>query len=222
MNSGNPLDAWVAYSDTLFPTRFASLVNGGGINPDIIEIQSWNDFCESHYIRNLPSQDINAKDFVELGQMGAYVYGQDHSPWRLMAKYYIGWWKTGSRPAVTQDQVVFWHRTHPKNAICSSGSSTGVRNSQMPVDAVFAWALVSQPSTISMSVGVNKYWTFRADSTGPSMGMVPFPKSLASNVSPEVAIVRGGKTVAVNKSSRPIEPGCSYPNFNPVVNLVTV
>ena len=209
----------MAYSDTLFPDRFHSLTSNDAIQPDIIELLTWNDFCESHYLRDLPSTDITAKDYVELGEMGAYVTGQNHSPWRIIAKYYIHWFKNGSPPPITMDQVVFWHRIHPKDTICTAGSASGVRNSDFTEDAVFAWALVSAKSTISITVGSNQYWTFQADNTGPSMSMVPFPSDLGSGVKPSVAIMRSGKTLATASSSVAISSSCGYHNFNPVVGL---
>ena len=222
LNDGNPLDSWVAYSDTLFPQRFEAITSDDQVQPDIIEILTWNDFCESHYIRDLPSQDETAKDYVELGDMGNYVYGQDHAPWRIIAKYYISWWKNGSPPAITEDQVVFWHRIHPKATICEGGASSTIRNNEYPEDAVFAWALVSKAATISLSVGSNQFWTFEADSSGPSMGMVPFPAYVSgSGVTPEVAVIRGGKTVVFGNSSVPISTDCAWQNFNPVVNLAS-
>ncbi|KAH9812189.1 glycoside hydrolase family 71 protein [Teratosphaeria destructans] len=221
LNDGNALDSWVSYSDTLFPDRFASVAGNDSFCPDIIELLTWNDFCESHYLRDLPSQDESAKDFVELGDMGAYVWGQNHAPWRIIAKYYISWWKNGSPPAITQDQVVYWHRVHPKASICTGGASSTIRNNEFPEDAVFAWALVKQKATVSMTVGSNQYWTFEADNTGPVMNMVPFPEYVsADGITPEVAIIRNGKTVYTGKSSVPIASSCAWQNFNPVVNLV--
>lgn len=215
------MDSWVSYSDTLFPDRFSSLISNDAVQPDIIEILTWNDFCESHYIRDLPSQNVAAKDYVELGDMGGYVWGQIHAPWRIIAKYYISWWKNGSPPPITMDQVVFWHRVHPKATVCTGGSSTGVRNYLYPDDAVFAWALVTEDSTISMSVGSNQYWTFTANSSGPSMGMVPFPSYISEGgVTPEVAIMRNGQTIQIANSSQPISSACAWQNFNPVVTLV--
>lgn len=156
-----------------------------------------------------------------LGDFGNYVWGQNHAPWRIIAKYYISWWKNGSPPVITMDQVVFWHRIHPKAATCSGGSSTGVRNYLYPDDAVFAWALVSESSTISMSVGSNQYWTFEADSSGPTMGMVPFPSYVSEDGdTPQVAIMRNGETLYEANSTQPVSSYCSYQNFNPVVGLV--
>lgn len=211
----------MAYSDTLFPDRFEQLNADDEIQPDIIELLTWNDFCESHYLRDLPSRDESASDYLELGNMGNYVYGQTHSAWRIIAKYYISWWKNGSPPPITKDQVVFWHRVHPKATICERGSAIGIMNAIFPEDAVFAWALVSSPATISMSIGNNKYWTFHADGTGPAMGQVPFPLFVSgAGVIPEVSIMRNGAVAHWAASSMPVASNCEWQNFNPVVGLV--
>ena len=138
--------SWVAYSDTLFAQRFNQLVTGA-INPDIIEVLTWNDFGESHYLRPLPSTVESAPDYIIYSDgMQNYVQNFNHNPWRIMAKYYIAWWKNGSKPAITQDQVVYWYRVHPAAATCSQQPNVQISGSQYPVDAVFAWALVQSPA----------------------------------------------------------------------------
>jgi len=63
--------------------------------PDIVEIVTWNDYAESHYIG-----DINPK--VGLGTIAPmYVNGFVHSPWRIVAQYYIQYFKTRHAPVVT-------------------------------------------------------------------------------------------------------------------------
>lgn len=109
--------------------------------------------------------------------------------------------------------------SHPKAVECTGGSSTGsVKNYEYPVDAVFAWALVKESATISVSVGSNADWTFVADSSGPMTAMVPFPDDL-DYVTPSVTIYRNGETVAQANGSQQISSDCSWQNFNPVVNL---
>lgn len=104
--------------------------------------------------------------------------------------------------------------------MCTGGASTGsIRNYEYPVDAVFAWALVKEAATISVSVGSNANWTFNANSTGPQMAMVPFPSNLGSGITPEVEIIRDGDVVADGKGSVQITGDCPWQNFNPVVNL---
>lgn len=214
------MDSWVSYSDTLFPARFKQLTEDQSVHPDIVEIVSWNDFCESHYLRDLPSQDKTATDYADLSQMGAYVYGQDHAAWRVMAKYYLHWYKYGAPPTITQDLIVFWYRLHPKAAVCTGGASSDIRNHYMPADAVFAWALVTRPAKISLSLGSNKYWEYNADNTGSALGMVPFPEDLDGDGSyPEVAVMRDGKAVVWGKGTKSVQQDCAWQNFNPVVNL---
>jgi glucan endo-1,3-alpha-glucosidase len=231
LNDGNFMDAWVQKSDTLFASRFKQILNDPNTNntapflPDIIELLTWNDFCESHYLRDLSSPLEASSDYADFDTMAQYIYGHDHSPWRLMAQYYIAWWKTGAPPTVTQDRVVFWYRVHPKNAVCSGGSSTGsaIRNYDLVADAVFAWALVKKAATISLSLGDNKGWTFHVDpKLGPTIGSIPFPEDLgdhAVGVKPEVAVMRNGTVVQFAQGALPVTMDCGWQNFNPVVGL---
>lgn len=100
--------SWVQYSDTLWADRWSSLVGEDAFKPDIIEIVSWNDWPESHYIRDLPNlDDMSSKDYTELGDFKGYIEGQNHSPWRIMAKYYISRIRN-RKPKPVMDQVVFW------------------------------------------------------------------------------------------------------------------
>ncbi|KAK0856143.1 hypothetical protein LTR87_017925 [Friedmanniomyces endolithicus] len=87
-------NSWVEYSDVLFPHRWDQAIQT--VQPDIVEIITWNDFGESHYIRDLPA--LTGPTSLQLGVTGNYVYGQDHSAWRVMAQYYISWYKTGVPP----------------------------------------------------------------------------------------------------------------------------
>ncbi|KAL9074635.1 MAG: hypothetical protein Q9157_004334 [Trypethelium eluteriae] len=215
LNDGNPEDSWVSYSDYLFPSRFESAVST--VHPDIIELQTWNDWGESHYLRDLPASFSSGPASATLGTMQNYVNNQSHSAWRIIADYYINWYKSGSPPDITQDQVVYWYRTHPKDATCNGGGS--VRNAQLPADAVFAWALVRNNATVTMSAGQNAFWQFNANGTGPQMGMVPFPNDLGDGILPEVSISNGGSSITGNASTY-ITSDCDYMNFNPVVGLV--
>lgn len=53
--------------------------------------------AESHYIG-----DINPNVYV--GDAGAYITGFTHSAWRVIAQYYISWYKSGTVPAITVRQ----------------------------------------------------------------------------------------------------------------------
>lgn len=206
-------NSWVEYSDTLYGYRWNEAIDT--VHPDIIELITWNDFPESHYIRDLPP--FTGPGSTQLGDSGNYIYGHDHSAWRTMAKYFIKWYKTGKQPTVLHDQVVFWHRVHPKDAICINGT-TDVRNSQNPTDAVFAWAVTAEDRTISMTVGSNKNWTFTTRANTPVMNMVPFSADLGDGIIPTVSILGpNGKAIRTAKSACKITPNCTWADFNPCV-----
>ena len=199
------------------------------VKPDIVEIITWNDYPESHYIA-----DLNPN--VNLGSLApSYVNGFVHAPWRIIAQYYITWLKTGSAPAVqvhssenqphlhaanqlnheTQnDQVIYWYRAHPKAVTCSGGARPS--NADYPVDAVFAFALLSQSATISLDIGSN-HASFSAG-PGATMGSVPFPTE--DGQVPFVQIVRNGVITKSGWGDMHVTQSCSYYNFNPFVGVV--
>lgn len=209
-------NSWVEYSDTLYGYRWPEAIQT--VMPDIIELITWNDWPECHYIRDLPA--LTGPDAAQNGDSGYYMYGHDHSAWRTMASYFIKWYKTGKQPIVEHDIVVMWHRVHPKNAVCTNGT-TQVRNSQNPADAVFAWAVTAEDRTIAMNVGSNSNWTFTTSSNTPIMNMVPFPADLGQGITPSVSILgpKGKPTYSV-KSGCEITPNCTWADFNPCAVLL--
>ncbi|KZP15020.1 glycoside hydrolase family 71 protein [Athelia psychrophila] len=202
------LGDWVELSDTLWNYRWQQAVND--VKPDIVEIITWNDYGESHYI-----SDINYN--VNIGtEEEAYVYGFDHSHWRDVAQYYIKYFKTGSAPAVTSDQIVFWYRGFPKAITCSTG--TRPRNADFPADAVFALAMLTKPANVSLYIG-SKETTFYAGA-GLTMGSVPFPTE--DKQVPYIVINRGSTQVASGYGAVHInQTGCTYYNMNPWVGRVS-
>lgn len=219
LDNGNIMDAWVAPSGWLFVDRLEAVAQQK-IKPDIIELLTWNDWCESHYLRDLPGNSTSATDYADLSNMKAYVDGQNHSPWRIIAKYYISWWKNGEKPSIIEDQVVFWYRVHQKNAECNHGSKI-IRNSNLVEDAVFAWATVTEESKISMTLGPNVTYKFDANNSRPALGSITFPQDLSdSGTIPEVTVERKGERIYHGKGSKPITSWCSTKNFNPVVNII--
>jgi len=203
---GEPGNDWVEMSDTLWSYRWRQAI--GTVKPDIVEIVTWNDYGESHYI-----SDINPN--VDLGAASAYVDGFVHSPWRVMAQYYISWYKNGVAPAITKDQVIFWYRSHPKAAVCSSG--TLPRNSAYPADAIFAFAMLASPATVTMDIGSNNHYQWAAPA-GISNGSVPFP--VQDSQIPFLQIIRNGATVTSAYGSVYVTQTCSTYNFNPFVGIM--
>lgn len=197
---------WVEYSDTLWNYRWQQAVEQ--VIPDIVEIVTWNDYGESHYIG-----DINP--IVDIGGV-QYVDGFDHSPWRIVANYYIQYFKNKAPPHITKDQVIFWYRSNPKAAICSSGALP--RNAAYPADAVFALALLADTATVTLDIG-SSHSEFTAG-PGVTMGSVPFPVEDAQI--PYIQILRNGAQVADGYGSIYVNKACSFYNFNPFVGVINV
>ncbi|KAJ7511133.1 glycoside hydrolase family 71 protein [Mycena galericulata] len=199
-------DAWVELGDTLWNYRWLQAIQD--VVPDIVEIVTWNDYAESHYIG-----DINPN--VNLGTAAPnYVNGFPHAAWRIIAQYYISWYKTGTAPTVTDDVVVFWYRAHPKNVTCSGGWAP--RMSTFPADAVFAMSLLGTPATISLDIG-STHAQFNAG-VGAAIGSVNFPVEDAQI--PFIQIIRNGETVKSMYGSVYVTQSCSWYNFNPFVGVV--
>lgn len=152
---------------------------------------------------------------VNLGDAAAYVNGFPHAAWRIIAQYYISWFKKGVAPTVTvslvagcsnvlladvrerialtqTDTIITWYREYPKAAVCPTGDLP--RNSQYPADAVFAFALLASPATVTIDIGSNNHYQWNAGA-GASIGQVPFPAQ--DNQIPYFQIIRNG---AVTKS----------------------
>ncbi|KAF7341480.1 hypothetical protein MVEN_01885300 [Mycena venus] len=179
-------NAWVELGDTLWKYRWEQAIQD--VKPDIIEIITWNDYAESHYIG-----DINPN--VDLGTAAPnYVNGFPHAAWRIIAQYYISWYKTGNAPTVTNDVVVF----------C------------FPADAVFAMSLLSSPATISLDIG-STHAQFDAG-VGAAIGSVNFP--VEDSQIPFIQIIRNGQTVKSMHGSVFVTNSCSWYNFNPFVGVV--
>lgn len=41
----------------------------------------------------------------------------NHDGWLILSQHYIQWYKNNARPIVTQDQLYWWYRIHPKNNV---------------------------------------------------------------------------------------------------------
>lgn len=112
---------------------------------------------------------------------------------------------------VQTDEVVFWYRGYPKAISCSTG--TEPRNSDFPVDAVFALAMLKDTATVQLTVGENTV-SFTAG-PGLTLGSVPF--STKDQQTPSVSVSRNGTTVVQGSGGRPINTtACDYCKISPI------
>lgn len=102
------------------------------LQPDMIELQTWNDAGESHYMGNIWSEAMS-RDIIP-----AYTDGYNHTGYWEILPSFIQAWKRGD--TTTKNMVptngataqgVFWHHTLLTTADCSSdtiGKPAGIEN----------------------------------------------------------------------------------------------
>ena len=91
--------------DLLFYRRWLEILQ---IKPRFVEIVTWNDYGESHYIAD------SEPDHSDDGS-SAWATGYPHAGWRIITQAYIAAYKSGaSAPTVTSEYVVYWYRGFPK------------------------------------------------------------------------------------------------------------
>ncbi|KAJ3534356.1 hypothetical protein NMY22_g6963 [Coprinellus aureogranulatus] len=135
---------WIFLADQhLYVKRWESIVESR-LQVDIIQILSWNDFGESHYIG--PLTNDQPKDTT-------WTTGMNHTAWLGMTKYYAEVFKTGEYPKIEKDRIYLWSRPHPANAKASEDPLAPPDNFELTEDAVWAVVFATAPSKVTLSTG---------------------------------------------------------------------
>ncbi|KAI5807203.1 glycoside hydrolase [Geopyxis carbonaria] len=198
---------WIRSSDTLWFDRWEQVVD---LQPDLVEIITWNDFGESHYIGGLGDGTVP-------DEMSAYVDNCNHEAWQQPLAYYIAAYKAGTRDVPVPDKAVgavFWYRTTPKD-VCSDGGTScgyesGIAAAECTEDNVYVLTTLNEPGTVSVKIG-GQGEEFQV-AKGAQLVKMPFNGRTGA-----VEVSVGGKS---GKGPRDITndcPLCGYVNFNPVV-----
>ncbi|KAJ7741707.1 glycosyl hydrolase family 71-domain-containing protein [Mycena metata] len=172
---------WVFPSDLLWYTRWNDLIKLG---PPFIEIITWNDYGESHYVGPLNSkhQDDGASKWVN---------DMPHNAWLDMAKPFIAAYKAGATSPnsfITQDQIIYWYRPTLSTINCDSTDTTantpannasgnyfeGRPNGfQSMSDSVFVVTLLKSAGTLTVTSGGHTQ-TFNAPAGAASFSVPMF------------------------------------------------
>ncbi|KAK3330764.1 glycoside hydrolase [Apodospora peruviana] len=135
---------WLWRGDSLWDLRWQQVVE---VQPDFVEILTWNDFGESHYIG--PVRKTPAKQLLSAGGAPVdYVTNNPHDGWRKHLAFYISQYKNGggsaaasaaavgnssvrvpvnaaaAAPVVKEESAVVYYRTNPATA-CGTGGTLG-------------------------------------------------------------------------------------------------
>ncbi|KAK1230663.1 hypothetical protein PQX77_006246 [Marasmius sp. AFHP31] len=152
-----------------------------------VEINTWNDFGESHYLGPTTS-GIQP-------QGTTWVNNFPHTPWLEMSRYYIQLFKTGNVPLSFNDQIYFWLRPHPKDIQASNdpfGKPAGWQAAEDKLWAVVFCQTYGGDCNARLAVG-GTYKTFDKLQPGPNKLELPLDGHSFGDVN--VQVYRDGKTV---------------------------
>ncbi|PSN70835.1 glycoside hydrolase family 71 protein [Corynespora cassiicola Philippines] len=213
---------WVFPGDLLWYNRWNEVLELG---PRFLEILTWNDYGESHYIGPLASKhtdDGNSK----------WALNMPHNGWLDMAKPFIAAYKAGQKsPAsfITEDQLVYWYRPTLKSLDCDATDTT-MEDAPNPYgnyfkgrpdgsdtleDAVFVVALLKEEGSVTVNSGsVAKTFTAPAGASAWKVEMGVGKQTFS--------LERGGQQVLSETSARDISDTCpcGIYNYNAYVGTV--
>ncbi|KAK7063369.1 glycoside hydrolase [Favolaschia claudopus] len=203
---------WLYLSDTLLIDRWNEILN---LQPQLVELISWNDFGESHYIGPLHPErpSVYAPSGDSDGAI-QWVAGFPHDAWRKIITPYIAAYKNGGPvtiSAAVRPMIVYWYRPHPKGLSCSDpflGPPTG---QSFPADGVWAAALLASPATITITSG-----SFTLTQSAPA-GINYFATGMGSG-QPTFKLERNGAVITQGTGGLSIDlNSCNIYNFNAFV-----
>ncbi|KAL7939329.1 glycoside hydrolase family 71 protein [Trichoderma chlorosporum] len=136
---------WFRIGEINLPQRFEQVL---ALKPDLVELITWNDAGEGHYIGNFFQEQIAGST------IGDYANGFDHTGWQQLVTPFIKAYKAGV--ATSGSQILplgsapvgsLWYRTLLTSASCSQS----IQNYQQGQDTInFAVLLPSDGYTIKV------------------------------------------------------------------------
>ncbi|KAK1954649.1 hypothetical protein LY78DRAFT_686777 [Colletotrichum sublineola] len=109
---------WLWRGDGLWFRRWSHVWH---MQPEYVQIISWNDYGESHHIGPINEGAMAAFDIGEAPFN--YALGMPHDAWRMFLPFVIDTYKTG-KASFTKEGLTIWYRQNPGRA-CSSGGTVG-------------------------------------------------------------------------------------------------
>lgn len=157
---------WYRIGEVNLPERMSQALQ---LQPDFVEVITWNDAGESHYVGDFWQEQIAGST------IGDYSNGFDHKGWLQIITPFIQAYKAGATslsqisPPSTKPVGTIWYRTLLTSASCSSSIS----NHQSALDTVnFAVILPSTGYKINVYSNSNLIGTF-ASQKGLNYNSVP-------------------------------------------------
>ena len=213
---------WVFPSDLLWFQRWTDILT---LAPQFLEIITWNDFGESHYVGPISASHLDDGN-------SKWVNDMPHDGFLQMAKPYIAAFKAGSKSVdsyIESDQLIYWYRPSLKSASCDSTDtcrdpiaspsdnySIGKPNGYDTMeDSVFVVALLKSAGTVYVQSGGNEQ-TFPANA-GANAFQVPMGTGRQS-----FSLTRNGQVILDGDSLKDVSSDCicGIYNFNAYVGTL--
>ncbi|KAE8416193.1 glycosyl hydrolase family 71-domain-containing protein [Aspergillus pseudocaelatus] len=219
---------WLWKGDSLWVDRWQELL---ALNPmpEFVQIISWNDYGESHYIGPVYDKALAS---LTIGRAPYdYITNMPHDGWRDILPFFIDMYKTG-KGTIKTETAVFWYRPNIVSG-CSRSSTTANTASQLQLefdpadvveDRVYVAALFGdEVATVQVSFLKKSYlvsWDIIPDEkigSGIYFGSVPFQPGPVT-----VEILQSDSSIARAKGMD-ISEGCrdGYQNFNAYVGSLS-
>ncbi|KAL4909687.1 glycoside hydrolase [Aspergillus multicolor] len=156
---------WVWRGDDLWYVRWQQVLTLDP-PPDFVEIISWNDYGESHYIGPLHEDEVGTEILSDAGAPFDYANGMPHDGWRVLLPYLIEQYKVESKEErdnveIKEELLSVWYRLSPAWA-CEDGNTTGNAEAHdqtifEPVeileDKIFYSALLEESANVDVFIG---------------------------------------------------------------------
>ncbi|MCJ1475766.1 hypothetical protein MMC13_004430 [Lambiella insularis] len=207
-----PSKNWLWRGDNLWYDRWQQVLE---VDPDMVEILTWNDFGESHYIGPLHPESFPAGS-------ESYVAENPHDGWRELLPYYIAAYKNGNNtiPTVDEEKIIWAHKPNPGDSGSSDGTignapyqSPTYSPSEVNLDAINLDVIVKAASEVSVQIGSNPASVWQANMVGPNHFLV----YLNGQTGPVTYTVsRNGQTVLSTTGATIGSPQSGSVNWNAV------
>ncbi|KAH9891615.1 glycoside hydrolase [Cubamyces lactineus] len=143
--------------DHLFVRRWQNIIDHRD-QVDIVQLLSWNDYGESHYIGPIEGNLPQGAD--------AWTFGYDHQGFLEVVSYFSAWFKSGVQPEIRNDQVLMWARPHPANLNAPKDTLGPPTNYQLAQDQLWAVVFASAAASATLWTADSMSATFELDGAG--------------------------------------------------------
>ncbi|KAI0800253.1 glycoside hydrolase family 71 protein [Fomes fomentarius] len=127
--------------DWLFVRRWEQLIAMRD-QVDIVQVISWNDYGESHYIGPIKGAQPNSE---------AWVDGFPHEAWLDLQQYYVRAFKEGAYPVIKKDRIFMWSRPHMKSAEAMHDVVPRPERWQLTDDRFWVIVFATEPTEVHLS-----------------------------------------------------------------------